>query len=82
MLIGHKYAIKELVKVCDRDLAGDLTLDNVLEALKAADVAGADYLQEKAAAFVAKNFQLIKTTQEWKDLTLSCDLLKSIMQLL
>ncbi|XP_044740015.1 speckle-type POZ protein-like, partial [Chrysoperla carnea] len=62
---ADKYAQERLKKLCEKELAANLSTENVMEILVLADLHGANQLKAQAIDFI-KNNPNVMTTMEWK----------------
>lgn len=68
IMAADKYEIKNLVKVCDSQIANKLSVDTAVDTLIVADLLKLDNLKKQSMNFIARNKTKVTATQAYKKL--------------
>lgn len=66
LTLSHVFLVPQLKRRCTKDLAGRLTIDNVVDMLQLARLCDASDLYLKSMKLVSGNFKAIEKTEGWK----------------
>ncbi|KHN82018.1 BTB and MATH domain-containing protein 41 [Toxocara canis] len=72
MAAADRFCLDRLKLQCQEVLVRDMTVANVCERLRAADLYGAPKLKKKALSIFQRNRQAILESREWNDLETDC----------
>ena len=71
LLIADKYAIMDLVRLCEEMMPDLLTLENAIQTFVVADRVEAKSVKNEALAFIGKNVKELIDTPMWNEVIAS-----------